>query len=293
MADLHHLAYGWFTPVAAYIIAVLGALLGLACTARSRAARTRGRRLRWQVLAALCIGGVAIWLMHFMAMLGFDVPASQVRYEPVLTAVSLVASVVLVWAGLAAAGAGPRRIGRLLLGGWLIGSGAVAMHFTGMAAVRVGGDLWFDRRFVGGAVGAALVGSILALLVAAGRRGWMPLAAGAVIFGAAFVGMHYTGMAALRVRLDPETAFVDGLSPLVLIVPITVLTATMLVAMAFSALQAMTEEEFAGATPPPDPNAAPAADTAETAWQLSSANGQQPLTGVIVATVPSGSVITP
>ena len=29
---------------------------------------------------ALSIGGAGIWLMHFVAMLGFDVPASPVRY---------------------------------------------------------------------------------------------------------------------------------------------------------------------------------------------------------------------
>jgi hypothetical protein len=60
--------------------------------------------------------------------------------------------------------------------------------------------------------------------------------------------MHYTGMAALRVRLSPVPVEVHGISPFLLIVPITLLAAAALIGMAFSALQAMTEEEFDGAT---------------------------------------------
>jgi hypothetical protein len=61
----------------------------------------------------------------------------------------------------------------------------------------------------------------------------------------AVCGMHYTGMAAMSVHLDavPDHA-VNGLRPLTMIVPITLLTAATLVGVALSALQAMTEEEF-------------------------------------------------
>lgn len=250
MADLHHVAYGWFNPVVSYLLAFLGSLLGIACTARARHARVPLRRLRWIALAALSTGGVAIWLMHFMAMLGFDVPASQVRYEPWLTAGSLLVAVGLVGLGLAVAGgpAGGSRAAaaRILAGGVLVGAGATGMHYTGLAALRVGGVVSFDRNLVIASAAVAVTGSTLALALAVGRRGWA-LVAGAAILAAGVVGMHYTGMAALRVRLDPGTPPVDGLSPLVLVVPITVLTAAALVGMAFSALQAITQEEFAGA----------------------------------------------
>jgi len=244
MVVLHHFAYGWFNPVMAYLIAFLGALLGLFCTARARNAGAPGRKGRWLALAAICIGGIAIWLMHFMAMLGFDVPASQVRYDPLLTAASLAAGVVVVGAGLVIVGFGGRRPYRVLLGGMLTGYGAAAMHYTGMTAVRVGGEFSFDRRLVGASIAVAVFGCSAALWLAVGRRGWAPAAGGAAVLAGAVVGMHYTGMYALRVRLDPVTAQVDGLSPLVLVVPITVVTAAALIAMAFSALQAMTEEEF-------------------------------------------------
>ena len=52
------------------VVGFLGSFFGLLCTARARDARTRGRRNRWLGIAAFAIGGGAIWLMHFAAMLG-------------------------------------------------------------------------------------------------------------------------------------------------------------------------------------------------------------------------------
>jgi hypothetical protein len=61
----------------------------------------------------------------------------------------------------------------------------------------------------------------------------------------AVCGMHYTGMAAMEVELDHDlTGAVNGIRPLLMIVPITLITAATLLGVAFSALQAMTEEEF-------------------------------------------------
>src|SRR5437899_10819696 len=99
MPVVHHFAHGAVNPIAAYVLAFLGSLLGLNCTVRARAARIRGRRTRWLVTAAFAIGG-GIWLMHFMAMLGFDVPDSPVRYNPVVTALSAGMAVLAVGIGL-------------------------------------------------------------------------------------------------------------------------------------------------------------------------------------------------
>src|SRR5438045_8083772 len=107
MTEVHHFAHGVVNPAAAYVLAFLGSLLGLHCTVRARGADSRGRRARWLVLAGFSIGG-GIWLMHFMAMLGFDVPASPVRYDPVFTAASAVSAIAVVGAGLFIAGTGRR-----------------------------------------------------------------------------------------------------------------------------------------------------------------------------------------
>ncbi|MFC0532275.1 MHYT domain-containing protein [Phytohabitans kaempferiae] len=246
MAEIHHLTYGAMNPVVAYLIAFVGSLLGLVCTTRARAARHPRRRNRWLVLAAITIGGAAVWLMHFTAMFGFDVPDSPVRYSPVLTVASLVIAVVTTGAALFVVGRGDPTLGRVAIGGLLIGAGAVAMHHTAMAAVRVAGWIEYEPALVAASALIAVATAIAALWLTVVVRGWRAVVAAAFLLGLGLCGMHYTGMAAIRVRLwAPGDNRVEGLSPSLLIVPITVLAAVTLIGVAFSALQAMTEEEFA------------------------------------------------
>jgi NO-binding membrane sensor protein with MHYT domain len=247
MADIHHFAYGWFNPVVAYLMAFLGAVLGLVCARRARHGRVRARRVRWLVTAAVSIGGVGAWLMHFMALIGFDVPASPVRYDPLLTGVSLVLVVATVAGGLLVAGLGRRRLATTLLGGGVIGMGLAGMHYAGMLAVRVAGTITYTPRLVALSVAIAVLAGAASLWLATSGRSLAATAAAAAILAAGAVGMHYAGMAAVRVRLYPDGAAVAGLSPLLLVVPITLVTASALIALAFNALQAMTEEEFDGA----------------------------------------------
>lgn len=245
MAHVHHFAYGWFNPVVAYAMAFLGSLLGLVCTARARA--SEGRRARWLLLAALSIGGNGIWLMHFIAMIGFDVPASPVRYDPLTTAVSLVMAVVTVGAGLFIAGRGRRSVIRVIVGGAFTGGGVVAMHFTGMAAVRVAGTISYDPGLVVASIVIAVVAATVALWFTVTVQSWGKIIAAAAVMGVAVCGMHYTAMAATRITLrDGGAGAVEGISPFLLLVPIVLLAALGLIGMASSALQAMTEEEFAG-----------------------------------------------
>lgn len=245
MAEVHHFAYGWLNPVLAYALSFAGALIGLSCAARARAARTTARRSRWLVLAAVAIGGAGIWLMRFMAMLGFDVPGSTVRYDPWLTALSLVLAVGAVCVGLLVAANGRPSVLKVLGGGMLTGCGLVATHYTGMVATRVAGRIEYDTELAGASVGVAIVTATVALWFAVTVRRSRYLVGAALVMATAVCGTHYTGMAATRVRLyptGPDT--LPGIDPIMLIVPVTLLTGLTLIGGAFSALQAMTEEEF-------------------------------------------------
>ena len=251
VADVHHFAHGAFNPVAAYLLAFVGSLLGLVCTARARATPERGRRSRWLVLAAVAIGGAGIWLMHFMAMLGFDVPASPLRYDPYLTMASLVIAVVTVGCGLFVVGFGERLPLRVLGGGVITGLGVVAMHYTGMLAMRVYGRISYEPGLVGASVLVAIIAATAALWFTVRVRNLRHTLAAALVMAVAVCGMHYTGMAATRVRLhESGLHHVQGVTPMQLLVPIVLLASASLVVMAFSGLKAMTEEEF-GAPPEP------------------------------------------
>jgi NO-binding membrane sensor protein with MHYT domain len=244
VTEVHHFTYGVFNPIAAYLLAFLGSFFGLLCTARARDARTRGRRTRWLSIAAFAIGGGAIWLMHFTAMLGFDVPASPVRFDIGMTVTSLLFAVVAVGLGLMIVGHGPRRLNRVIGAGLLTGGGVLAMHYSGMEGMHVAGTIHYNLALVVASAIIAVVASSVALWFAISVRGWAPVIGAAAIMGIAVCGMHYTGMAAMTVSLNHQLVEVHGIRPLTMIVPIMLITAATIVGVALSALQAMTEEEF-------------------------------------------------
>ncbi|MCO8272725.1 histidine kinase [Actinoplanes sp. TRM 88003] len=245
MAEVHHFTYGAFNPIAAFLLAFLGSFFGLLSTARARGARTKGRRNRWLLIGAFAIGGGAIWLMHFAAMLGFEVPASPVRFDVPMTLASLAFAVFAVGAGLLIVGHGRRSLPKTLVAGGLTGGGVLAMHYTGMLAMHVAGDIQYNLALVVASAVIAVVASTIALWFTVSVRGWAPISGAAAIMAIAVCGMHYTGMAALSVHLEAGALDrVVGFRPLTLILPITLITAATIIGVALSALQAMTEEEF-------------------------------------------------
>jgi NO-binding membrane sensor protein with MHYT domain len=245
VAEVHHFTYGAFNPIAAFLLAFLGSFSGLLSTARARDARTRGRRNRWLLIAAFAIGGGAIWLMHFTAMLGFDVPASPIRFDVPMTVASLVFAVFAVGIGLLIVGHGRRNLPKVTAAGTLTGAGILGMHYTGMRAIHVSGEIHYDPALVAASVIVAVVAATAALWFTVSVRGWSRISTAALIMAIAVCGMHYLGMAAMSVRLNNAMeAQVHGIRPLTMILPIMVITAFTILGVALSALQAMTEEEF-------------------------------------------------
>jgi NO-binding membrane sensor protein with MHYT domain len=241
VAPLHHFAYGWINPVLAFVMSFLGSLLGLVLAARALRS-TGAARARWLVTAAVAIGGTGIWLMHFMAMLGFDVPGSVVRYDVPTTVASLVISIVIVSIGLFIVGFGKLLWLRVVLGGTFTGLGVAAMHYTGMAALRVGGELSYEPRTVWISIGIAVVASMVALRFAVANRSAGATVGAAVLMGLAVCSMHYTAMAAVRIRLT-ETATGAGVSPIVLLTPISLLACIVITALAYATVGSSVRQE--------------------------------------------------
>ena len=233
----HHFTYGWLNPAMGLAFAAAGSFLGLSAARYARAATTTAGRFRWVLLASLAIGGVGIWMMHFIAMIGFTVTGSDIAYDVLLTVASFALAVLAVGIGVflsATEGAGwPRSV----VGGLVCGAGVVGMHYTGMAAISTGGTVSYDGRLVAASAVIAVVASTVALRFTAvvDRRGTM-LAASAVM-SVAVVGMHYTGMAAMSVRESFDVA-VRGIDPLVLMLPILLLATVSIVGLVFGVLSA-------------------------------------------------------
>jgi len=223
---MEHFALGYWLLVLAYLTSVVGCALGLACAVQARHAASARHRMRWLVLAAVSIGGVGIWLMHFVAMLGFSTPGMPVRYDVFRTALSAVLSVAAVFAGLVVVGGRAKfGWGRLALGGVITGLAVNVMHYTGMSALRVKGDFGYDPGLVALSVVIAVVAATAALWFAVFLdRLPLRLLAGFVM-GAAVTGMHYTGMAAVRMNMDANAPDPAGAEVFSFLFPVFVVAA--------------------------------------------------------------------
>jgi NO-binding membrane sensor protein with MHYT domain len=199
MVHVNNFAYGALNPVLAYIASCIGCFLGLRCTTRARASQGRARA-SWLVIAALAIGVMGIWVMHFIAMLGFTIPGQSIRYNVPVTVLSMLIAIAVVGAGLFIVGYSRGGARPLLLGGVAIGCGVASMHYIGMAAIRAQDALTYSPVLVAVSVVIAVIAGTAALWAALRLESAWSAFIASMIMGVAVSGMHYTGMAALRVH---------------------------------------------------------------------------------------------
>ena len=202
MVQVHNFSYGLLNPGLAYLTSCLGCFLGLQCTARARAMRG-AQRTRWLLLAAVSIGATGIWVMHFIAMLGFTIPGQMITYNVPVTILSMLIAVGVVFIGLLIVGFGGEGPGPLLLGGAIIGIGVASMHYMGMWAMRMPDTMGYNTRLFVLSVVIAIVAGTAALWAALRLRGVRHTLYASLIMGVAVSGMHYTGMAAMRLQAAP------------------------------------------------------------------------------------------
>src|SRR5882724_6035087 len=185
-AVLHGHYDAWLVILSA-AVAIMASFVALDLAGRIR--ETRGRpQIGWWIAGAVAMGG-GIWSMHFVAMLAFSL------------------GMVVVYRR---RGTWPAIIG----GGVLAGVGIAAMHYTGMATMRMTAQLSYDPFLFGLSVAIAIAAATAALWLALRpQRLWLQLGS-AVVMGAAITGMHFTGMAAARFEaIAPTDAMAaDGLS---------------------------------------------------------------------------------
>src|SRR5256714_14168900 len=202
VVQVHNFSYGLLNPGLAYLTSCLGCFLGLQCTARARAMQG-AQRIRWLLLAAVSIGITGIWVMHFIAMLGFSIPGQTITYSVPVTILSMLIAVAVVSVGLLIVGFGGDGLGPLLLGGSIIGVGVASMHYMGMWAMRMPDTMGYNGLLLALSVLIAIVAGTAALWAALRLGGVRNTLLASLIMGVAVSGMHYTGMAAMQLRAAP------------------------------------------------------------------------------------------
>ena len=202
---VHNFSHGLLNPGLGYLLSCLGSFIGLRCLTRARA-YTGWTRAVWLLLASVAIGATGIWLMHFIAMLGFSIPGQQILYNVPITLASLLVAVVVVVIGLFIVGYGGGGLRPVLAGGVVIGIGVAIMFYVGMSAISMQGTVRYNLGLVAVSVLIAIVAGTAALLAGLYVSGTWSSVGVSLIMGVAVTGMHYTGMAAMHVYASARTA---------------------------------------------------------------------------------------
>lgn len=229
-------------------VAILASYTALDLSGRIATARGRTQYL-WIAGGALAMG-FGVWSMHFIGMLALQLPLA-LGYDLGLTLWSLL--VAILSSGFALWLVSQPRLPalQLLFGALIMGAGISAMHYSGMAALRMQPGIDYDPALFGLSLVIAVGASAAALSIAFRLRRQTPYVrlmrgGAAVIMGLAIVGMHYTGMAAANFPIGSFCgAAIDGLSGngldnLVLVSSLAVLVIALLTSIFDARLDART-----------------------------------------------------
>jgi NO-binding membrane sensor protein with MHYT domain len=235
VVTVHNFSYGLLNPALGYAVSCLGAFLGLCCVTRARA-YTGFDRARWLCLAAVAVGATGIWAMHFIAMLGYTIPGQQILYNVPLTIASMLIAIVVVGVGLFIVGFGNGGLRALLTGGVIVGIGVAVMHYMGMAAMIMPDSVHYNVPLFVLSVVIAIVAGTAALWAGTRVRSTRATIGAALIMGVAVSGMHYTGMAAMRVSMGSMSAMggsgsVSFLVPLLVGITIVTFAVTLVISL--------------------------------------------------------------
>lgn len=127
-------------------------------------------------------------------------------YNPLLVLLSLFVAILASYTALDMAGRVVTAQGRaaswwLIGGASAMGLGIWSMHFVGMLALNLPIPVGYDVGITLTSLAIGIGASMFALWLASRRElPWPRLAGGALLMGAGVAGMHYTGMAALRMN---------------------------------------------------------------------------------------------
>src|SRR5712675_1735448 len=135
------------------------------------------------------------WWMHFVAMLAFIMP-TPVSYDIGLTTLSLMVAIFVTGGGFYVISRKSASLLRLVFSGIFMGLGIVAMHYTGMAAMRGHAEPSYDRIYVALSIIIAIGASTAAVWFASRTTDLGQKVVAAVVMGLAISGMHYTAMRA-------------------------------------------------------------------------------------------------
>jgi diguanylate cyclase (GGDEF)-like protein/PAS domain S-box-containing protein len=213
-----HGHYDYRLVTLSVVLAMFAAYAALDLAGRVTAARHWPRAL-WLAGGAVSMG-LGIWAMHYIGMLAFSLPVPVLYHYPTVM-LSLLAAIAASAVALFTVSRESMGVAQAVLGSLVMGGGIAAMHYIGMAAMRVPAMMDYNWGRVILSVVLAVVISLLALILSFRARqdkknSWRKVLS-ALGMGIAIPLMHYTGMWAASFRASnvvPDLKYAIGISDL-------------------------------------------------------------------------------
>ena len=192
-----------------FVVAVAAGFTGLSLT-KDLSSKSIAHRKISVSLAAVALGG-GIWSMHFIAMLGLQLPI-LFFYDAAITLASALIAILIVAVALVILHFRERTPHSILGAGALVGVGILAMHYVGMAGLQLCQAVYSPAGLVISSL-AAIALCILAFRIAYSNRNNRNILIGTLCFGVAVVAVHFLAMAGTNfVQVDQITEFGPSIS---------------------------------------------------------------------------------
>ncbi len=213
-----HGSYDYRLVAFSVVLAMFASYTALDLAGRVTAARN-WIRVAW-LAGGACSMGMGIWAMHYVGMLAFSLPVPILYHYPTVIA-SLLAAIAASAVALYTVSRERMGVTQQIVGSLFMGGGIAAMHYIGMAAMRVPAMMEYRWSLVGVSVALAVAISLLALLLSFHSRQdknntWRKVIT-ALGMGSAIPLMHYTGMWAVSFRASnvvPDASYAISISEL-------------------------------------------------------------------------------
>ncbi|AKC70690.1 putative bifunctional diguanylate cyclase/phosphodiesterase [Pandoraea oxalativorans] len=246
---------GWLVALS-LAVAVLASFTALDLSGRIYLLTHRGMRQAWLAVGATAMG-IGIWSMHFIGMLALSLSPSwspldskatlALGYDPAITAASLGIAIAISWAALWLVASERFTRWRLGCAGVTLGIGIAAMHYSGMAAMKMDPAISYDPLLFAASIAIAIAAATAALWIARTLRDgslryvMAKRMGAAVVMGLAITAMHYTGMSAATFAAGAVCGAANGVSSPWLVTTVSLFTFLILITtMLVSRLDART-----------------------------------------------------
>jgi NO-binding membrane sensor protein with MHYT domain len=186
--------------LASLAIVMMAGFTGLSLTRGASKLPTVQRKL--VVSMSSVAMGAGIWSMHFVAMLGLQMPV-QFYYDGLVTLISALLAILITGSAFLVLHFLPRTPRTIALAGGIIGLGIPTMHFIGMSGIELCAPV-YSAAGVALSFAASVALSVVAMRVAYSERGRRNILLGTAMFGIAVFSVHFLAMSGTDFTLLPD-----------------------------------------------------------------------------------------